>query len=166
MRSVITILLIGAVVSVGLFFLLTNQKGAVLPARIQDNFVGERGEEVQAQGSRVLINEDKVGDGNLHPFHYYSEAANKNIYFFVVKARDNTYRVAANACEICFNSKKGFTQVSDQIRCENCRTVYTKDQIALEKGGCNPRPIDPAAQVIDGQLTINVVAIESAADLF
>ena len=74
--------------------------------------------------------------------------------------------MAANACEVCFGAKKGFTQVGNLIRCQNCGTTYTKEQIAKIKGSCNPRPIDSNAPVINGQLTINLADIEAIADLF
>ncbi len=44
--------------------------------------------------------------------------------------------------------------------------MYSKDQIALQKGGCNPRPIDKDAEIINGRLAINVADIEKTADLF
>lgn len=146
----------------------SNEQAAVNPVDNTTGFVGDEGETVQSDGGgQILIEESKVQNGNLHTFNYYSPTANKTIYFFIVKASDGTYRAAANACEVCFKSKKGFTQVSGGgIRCENCRTMYTKDQIALQKGGCNPRPIDKDVQATDGRLAINVTDIESSADLF
>lgn len=134
--------------------------------RANDGFLGDGGETLSAEGDRVLIEESKVSDGNLHPFNYYSESQGKNIYFFVLKAPDGTYRAAANACEVCYDSKKGFRQVGDRILCENCRTTYSKSQIALQKGGCNPRPIDKDVNVINGQLEIALSDIEKTADLF
>lgn len=130
------------------------------------DFLGEKGEAVQVEGEKVYIKESQVSDGNLRAFNYYSENKKKTIYFFIIRASDNTYRVAANACEICFDSLKGFSQIGNQIRCENCQVMYSKDQIALQKGGCNPRPIDKDAEIIDGRLAINVADIEKTADLF
>lgn len=131
-----------------------------------DSFLGEKGEAVRVEGNKVFIDESKVDDGNLHPFNYYSERQGKSIYFFIVKASDGTYRAAANACEVCYDSQKGFRQFGDQIRCENCRVWYSKDQIALQKGGCNPRPIDKDVEVVNGRLAINLLDIEKTADLF
>lgn len=136
------------------------------PGKNNDQFLGGRGETLTAQEDRVYIPETAVADGQLHPFNYYSDQSGKNIYFFVVKAPDGTYRAAANACEVCFDTHKGFSQVGELIRCDNCGTTYTKDQIALEKGGCNPRPIDPDVAVIDDQLVINLADLEAVADLF
>lgn len=131
-----------------------------------NSFLGEKGEPVQVEGNKVYIEESKVDDGNLHPFNYYSEELGKTIYFFIVKALDETYRAAANACEVCFDSQKGFKQIGDQIRCENCRIMYSKDQIALQKGGCNPRPINKDVEVTNGRLVINLADVEATADLF
>ncbi|MBU3957342.1 DUF2318 domain-containing protein [Patescibacteria group bacterium] len=130
------------------------------------SFLGDEGEMLQAEGDKVYIDQSRVDGGNMHAFNYYSEKKKKTIYFFIVKASDDTYRVAANACEVCFDSLKGFKQIGNQIRCENCRVTYSKDQIALQKGGCNPRPIDKDAEIIDGQLVINIADIEKTADLF
>lgn len=147
-----------------------SQASAVNPqvkaGEVVDDFLGEKGETLQADGDKVFIEESKVSDGSLRAFKYYSQKTKKNIHFFIVKASDGTYRAAADACEVCFGSKKGFKQVGDQIRCENCRTTYSKDQIALQKGGCNSRPIDKDVEVINGRLAINLSDIEKTADLF
>ena len=37
---------------------------------------------------------------------------------------------------------------------------------SLQKGGCNPRPIDSDARVANGRLEISVSDIEKSADLF
>ena len=134
--------------------------------KVADDFLGEKGEVLSAEGENVFIDESKVSDGQMHAFSYSPPKSGKNIHFFVVKVSDGTYRAAADACEACFGSKRGFKQVGDQIRCENCRTMYTKDQIALQKGGCNPRPIDKDVEVVDGRLAINLADIEKTADLF
>jgi len=140
--------------------------GGAGPATNNDGFLGDRGTAVEAIGGKVNIDESEVSDGNMHSFNYYSEKEKKTIYFFIVKASDGTYRAAASACESCYPSKKGFKQVGNQIRCENCQVTYSKDRIALQKGGCNPRPIDRDAEVVDGQLVLNLSDIERAADLF
>jgi len=157
---VFLILVIGALV-----FLL-NKGNQLAPVVSNDGFLGEKGKTVENEGDKILIDENEVNDGNLHAFNYYSTKPGKNLYFFIIKADDGTYRAAANACEVCFGIKKGFTQVGDLIRCQNCGTTYTKEQIAKIKGGCNPRPINSNVSVINGQLTINLVDIEAITDLF
>ncbi len=158
---VFLILVIGALV-----FSLNRKNVPIASVVSNDGFLGEKGKTVQAEGDKILINENEVNDGNLHSFNYYSPKAGKNLYFFILKASDGTYRAAANACEVCFGTKKGFTQVGDLIKCENCGTTYAKDQIAVIKGGCNPRPISRNIPVVNGQLVISLTDIESIADLF
>lgn len=132
----------------------------------KDGFLGDRGITVVAQSNKIYIDETSVSDGDLQAFNYYSSSSGKNIYFFVVKAPDGTYRAAANACEVCYAAKKGFTQVGEIIRCENCRVTYPKSKIAIEKGGCNPGPIDKNVSVENGELVINVTDVEAVSYLF
>jgi len=173
MKKIAIVFLI--LVIVALVFLLNrknvpkqeNKRGdQTVPMVSNDGFLGEKGKTVQAEGDKILINENEVNDENLHAFNYYSPKAGKNLYFFIIKASDGTYRAAANACEVCFGAKKGFTQVGDLIKCENCGTTYTKDQIAVIKGGCNPRPISRNVPVVNGRLAIGLTDIESIAGLF
>ena len=138
----------------------------VKTSQANDNFLGDKGTQVETEGDKILIAEAEVSDGKMHSFNYFSEKDNKNIYFFIVQASDGSYRAAANACEVCFGARKGFSQVGNLIRCENCRVTYSKDTIALEKGGCNPGPIDKNVMVEDGQLVLNLSDVEAVAYLF
>lgn len=131
-----------------------------------EGFLGEKGSVVKATNGKIYIDESEVADSNMHAYNLYSEKKRKTIYFFIVKASDGTYRAAANACEVCFGAKKGFRQTGDLIRCENCRVTYSKDKIALEKGGCNPGPIDKNVRVENGELVISVSDVEKVAYLF
>ncbi|HZJ41843.1 MAG TPA: Fe-S-containing protein [Patescibacteria group bacterium] len=131
-----------------------------------DNFIGEKGTEMKALGSTIIIDEALVDNNDIHYFNYFSKTKNKTIYFFVIKASDCTYRVAANACEVCYGAKKGFTQVGDLIKCNNCGVTYSKDRIALDKGGCNPGPISSNGKVENEKLIIEVSQVEGVANLF
>jgi len=176
-----TILIASVVIIIGIIFTVSNNSpkdnkgpkqaavsasGNIQEKSIDNSFVGDKGKTLQINSDKVYIPESEVSDGNLHIYNIYSENEAKNIYFFIVKASDGTYRAAANACEVCYGAKKGFSQVGDKIRCDNCRTVYSKDQIALQRGGCNPRPIDKNVKVVEGNLEINLSDIENSADLF
>ena len=148
-----------------IFFIKGNQSNSGKSFN-KDGYSGERGQEVFASGNQVLIDEKIVEDGNYHAFNFYSEKLKKSIYFFVVKASDGTYRAAANACEVCFEAKKGFKQVGNMIQCNNCGNTFTIDQIALEKGGCNPSPINKNVVVENNNLVIGIFDLEKVADLF
>lgn len=169
-KQIIVYLLAIIMIGAGFFFgKVKKEKAYVVPIEKKikiDGFVGDKGEKVEAENNLIKIEKDKVSDGDLHAFNFYSEKEKKIIYFFVVRASDGSYRVVANACEVCFGSKKGFSQVGGMIRCENCQITYSKDQIGLEKGGCNPRPINADAKIVNGNLEIGVLDVEGSADLF
>jgi hypothetical protein len=132
----------------------------------ENKFLGETGSRVEMEEGKIYLDEEAVNDDQIHYFNYFSESEAKKIYFFTIKASDGTYRVAANACEVCFAARQGFSQIGSQIRCDNCRVTYSKDQIALEKGGCNPGPITADAPVENGKLVLEVDDIEKVAYLF
>jgi len=169
---------IGITIAIGLmmFFLTSSNKNqapitkgannSVINSEPRSDFLGEKGTTVKATDEKIYIKESNVNDGDMHSFNYFSDKEGKTIYFFIVKASDRTYRAAANACEVCFDARKGFKQVGNLIRCENCQTTYSKDKIALEKGGCNPGPIDKDVLVENGKLVINVSDIEETSYLF
>lgn len=179
-KQLLVFLGIGAAIAAGavvFFFKSSSQEEKTNPSSVNssvennspaksDGFLGEKGEIVQAANGKVYIDENQVSDGNMHAFNFFSEEENKTIYFFIVKASDGTYRAAANACEVCYQAKKGFSQVGEIIRCENCRVTYPKDKIALEKGGCNPGPIDKEVTVENGKLVLSVSDLEKVAYLF
>ena len=185
-KQLFTFLGIAITITIGvlLFFFISSGKKTDSTPTIQDtqditprlsnpasnnksgsDFLGEKGETIEATDDKIYIDEEQVSDGNMHSFNFYSEKEGKTIYFFIIKASDGTYRAAANACEVCFGAKKGFRQVGNLIRCENCRVTYPKDKIALEKGGCNPGPIDKNVSVKDGKLVIKVSDLEKVAYL-
>lgn len=61
---------------------------------------------------------------------------------FVVRAEDDSIRVAFNTCQVCNGSPRAyFTQSGDVLTCQNCGNRYLADQVGLERGGCNPIPI-------------------------
>lgn len=90
----------------------------------------------------------------------------KTIYFFVIKDRNGIFRAAANACQVCFKTYKGFRQEGDEIVCNNCGNRYPIEKIATEKSGCNPGPINPNLKVRNGQIIINQTDLEKVSDLF
>jgi len=63
----------------------------------------------------------------------------KPVRFFVVKAADNTYRAALDACEVCFHAKKGYEQKGADMICRNCGRDFAVSDIGPHnEGGCHP----------------------------
>jgi hypothetical protein len=74
--------------------------------------------------------------------HYYTYMHDgQPIEFFVLESNDGVVRAAFNACDVCYQSKKGYTQDGDEVICNNCGRRFPADQINVVQGGCNPSPL-------------------------
>lgn len=109
----------------------------------------------------VRIPEAEVNDG----VHYYSADVNgKTVLFFVVKSVDGVIRAAFDACDVCFESKKGYSPDGDFVVCNNCGQRFHTSRINLVKGGCNPAPLERVSQ--DGQVVISEQALAQGVRFF
>jgi uncharacterized membrane protein len=72
---------------------------------------------------------------------YYSiDSDGVDVRFFAVRADDGKIRVAMDACDVCYDAKKGYRQSGDDMVCNNCGNKYPTDGIGTEnkQGGCWP----------------------------
>lgn len=81
----------------------------------------------------------EVSDGSAH--YYTFEAGKREINFFVLQSPDGVVRAAFDACDVCWRSRKGYTQDGDFMICDNCGQRFHSARINVEKGGCNPAPL-------------------------
>ncbi len=95
---------------------------------------------VKAVNGDVYIPVKSVNDGNAHHFKY--DGGGVKVKFFVVKSRDGIIRAAFDACDVCFPAGKGYTQDGDFMICNNCGRRFHATRINVEKGGCNPAPLN------------------------
>jgi hypothetical protein len=86
--------------------------------------------------------------------HFYShQAGDALIEYFVLKSSDGVVRAAFNACDVCFEARKGYRQEGDQMVCNNCGLSFPSTRINEVQGGCNPAPLD---RTVEGdELVIN-----------
>lgn len=131
----------------------------------QPQFLGEKGDRVDFVDGRVNIIADGLDDNLAHHYHIKLPDG-KMIYFFVVKDKTGIYRAAANACQVCFDSRMGFRQEGDFMVCNTCGNKYPLEKIATEKGGCNPVPINPNLELKSGKLIIEQSDLERVSDFF
>jgi len=89
----------------------------------------------------------------------------KPVRFFVVKAADNTYRAALDACEVCFHAKKGYEQKGQDMICRNCGRDFAIGDIGPHnEGGCHPIALQ---QRVEGdQLVIRTSELERGTSYF
>lgn len=123
------------VLAIALFF---------LPASGYSMFGFGQYKSVKAVDGEVHIPLAKVNDGKAHHFVY--KTGKKEIKFFVVKSRDGILRAAFDACDVCFPSRKGYSQSGDYMVCNNCGRKFHSTQVNVVQGGCNPAPLMREAQ--------------------
>ena len=90
---------------------------------------------------------------------YYSHKApsGKAVKFFVLKSSDGVVRAAFDACDVCYQSKKGYRQEGNFMVCNNCGQRFVSTKINEIRGGCNPAPLD--RQVTGDKLVIAIADI-------
>ena len=92
------------------------------------------------------------------------ESDGRPLYYFALKSRDGAYRAALDACDVCFQSNRGYRQEGDLMVCNNCGQTFPSNRIGEVKGGCNPHPL---ARRIEGQyLVIGKADIVARKDYF
>ena len=78
------------------------------------------------------------------------DTGGKNVKFFAVVGSDGDVHTALDACDVCFQEKKGYFQDGSYMVCRNCGNRYTTNQIGTANtgGGCWPsylaRTVDSA----------------------
>jgi uncharacterized membrane protein len=107
-----------------------------------------------------------VGDFQDGSPKYYSYKApsGTTIKFFVLKSSDGVIRAAFDACDVCYQSKKGYRQEGDFMVCNNCGQRFTSVRINEVRGGCNPAPLERTIQ--GNQLVIATADILTGARYF
>lgn len=94
-------------------------------------------EKVEASNGTILLPLAKLADGKAR--FYKFEDGGKKIAFFAVKAPDGSVRVAFDACDACYRSKKGYEQQGDKMNCNNCNQKFAINRLGPNaSGGCNP----------------------------
>ncbi|MDQ3802946.1 MAG: DUF2318 domain-containing protein [Acidobacteriota bacterium] len=154
--------LVLALAAVAGYLVFANLKGgddAARPTRAAD--VKPAGGDVAGE-VRVPL---KDLEGGKAVFFEPKLASGKPVRFFVVRAADNTYRAALDACEVCFHAKKGYHQKGADMVCRNCgRNFAIADIGPHNEGGCNPVAL---TQKVEGDsLVIKTSELENGSSYF
>lgn len=122
-----------------------------------------KAEKVTAVGSEVRIPVARVSDGSAH-FYRFADGG-KVISFFVVKAPNGSIKTAFDACDVCFNEKKGYTQDGAFMVCKQCNKKFDTSRIGPHAvGGCNPSYL-PSRQA-GGNVIIGVADLKTGVRYF
>ena len=84
------------------------------------------------------------------------------------KDADGSLRTAFNTCQVCNGSRKAyFVAQGDHVVCQNCGNSFSKEDVGVLSGGCNPYPIFPEDRADTGDtVTISYDFLKSAEGLF
>ncbi len=91
-------------------------------------------------------------------YSYNSDGVEIN--YFAVMGNDDQVHVALDSCDLCYSAKKGYEQIDDVMRCNNCGRQFPITSIGTENtaGGCWPSYIP--INVDDEQVKIKVSDLE------
>jgi len=98
---------------------------------------------------------------------FYSYDSNSvTVRYFAVKDKQGPVHVAFDACDVCYEAKKGYKQNGDLMQCLNCGKTFSITSIGTENtaGGCWPSflPMN-----IDGNdVVIKIADLESKSYMF
>ena len=98
---------------------------------------------------------------------FYSFDSNGiEIIYFTVLGPDGNVHVAFDACDVCYDAKKGYRQNGDVMQCINCDKVFSINSIGTDNtaGGCWPSFLPTK---IDGEnIIINISDLEANRHMF
>ena len=93
-------------------------------------------EKVKASNGVVALPVAKLS--SKAQFYKFTDGG-KEIAFFAVKAADGSIKIAFDACDACYKSKKGYEQQGDKMNCNNCNQKFAVNRLGPNAtGGCNP----------------------------
>ncbi len=94
------------------------------------------GIQVNERGELVIASTDVTKDARYYSF----DASGVDVRFFAVRGSDGDVRVAMDACDVCYDAKRGYRQDGNDMVCNNCGNEYSTDGIGTEnlRGGCWP----------------------------
>ncbi|EGJ50008.1 DUF2318 domain-containing protein [Desulfocurvibacter africanus] len=74
--------------------------------------------------------------------HFSVDIDGKPVRFFLLKTSDGVARAAFDACDVCYQEKKGYSQNGEYMICNNCGQRFHASRINEVRGGCNPAPLE------------------------
>jgi uncharacterized membrane protein len=103
-------------------------------------------------------------DSGKAQFLSHQLASTTQVRFFAVKSPDGKYRAAMDACDTCYQAKKGYHQEGNAMICNKCGMSFPNDLINEVKGGCNP--VGVPCTVEGNELVIKTSELESRSNYF
>jgi uncharacterized membrane protein len=97
---------------------------------------------------------------------YSYDSSGVTVRYFAVKDKQGTVHVAFDACDVCYEAKKGYKQDGDVMQCLNCGKTFSITSIGTENtaGGCWPSflPIN----IEENDVVIKMADLEAKSYMF
>ena len=106
-----------------------------------------------ASPTQVTYPEKTFANGKAQ-FFTYKTGDGVTIRYFIIKSSDGIIRAAFDACDVCWQANKGYTQNGDFMVCKNCGRKFPSARVNEVQGGCNPAPL--VRKMENGNLVIQV----------
>lgn len=165
-RKAVLLVVLGVAAVVGAVAYLTLSGMDAMPASKTATVASSRqpgAEPGRGAGDEVVIPLSEL-EGGKAKFYDFAASDRRNVRFFVIKSSDGVYRAALDACDVCFEAKKGYRQEGDEMVCKNCGNKFHSAQINEVSGGCNP--VGLPRNVSGDSLIIRARDLESRKDYF
>lgn len=122
------------------------------------------GNNIQANADLVEI---RLSDVSGTVTHYsYKSKNNAEVKYFAVKGSDGIIRTAFDACEVCYNAKKGYSQSGSDVVCNNCGLRFKIDDLGTKNKGAGCWPAYLPHEVKGDKIVIKKSDLEAGAYLF
>ena len=88
-----------------------------------------------------------------------SPSTKKVIEYFIVVDDSGHIKTAFNACDVCYGAHKGYSQLGDKMKCNNCGNQYPVSSLGTAgTGGCWPGYIPHT--LVDNEIVIRTSDLE------
>lgn len=144
---------------------LTILLGAALVYVIASGRRAEAGgaQTLEGTGQDISLPAAQFQDG-VARFYTHTTAAGREVRFFVMKSADGVIRAAFDACDTCWEARRGYHQEGDVMVCNNCKRKFPSNDINVLEGGCNPAPLERT--VVNDQVVLTAAALSAGVAYF
>jgi uncharacterized membrane protein len=143
MKEALAVIAVIAVLVVIVFVLSRGGNGGLQPSQ-----------SITPTGSEVKV---PVSDLGTQAKFFTYESGGTKVRFFAIRDADGSVHVAADACDVCYASKKGYHQDGGDMVCNNCGKRFSVQSIGTSNtaGGCWPSfvkmHVDGGSVVVEGK---------------
>lgn len=113
------------------------------------------------EGKEVIIDARSLGDKS--PEFFSITLNEKRVNFFVVKV-NGSVESYLDACENCYQFKKGYIVEGFYVKCKYCGSTYPLDSLRTGLGSCHPMPLK--GKLAGDKYYISLREIEKAGRFF